>query len=65
MANNKNNAKPIQTGAGIDESNAPKEAPLITTTAIPINKVKAYLQERGMDPEHFGWEGLQDEYWEK
>ena len=33
--------------------------------SIPINKVKAYLQERGMDPNHFGWEGLQDEYWEK
>ena len=32
---------------------------------IPINYVKRFLQERGLDPEHFGWEGLKAKYWEK
>lgn len=35
------------------------------TVGVPINKVKAYLQERGLDPEHFGWEGPDKGYWEK
>ncbi|MBU2249531.1 MAG: trypsin-like peptidase domain-containing protein [Gammaproteobacteria bacterium] len=33
--------------------------------AVPINSVKRYLQERGLDPQHFGWAGLKKEYWEK
>ena len=33
--------------------------------AIPIDKVKQYLQERGIDPDQFGWKELSDEYWEK
>jgi len=31
---------------------------------VPINKVKQYLQERGIDPANFGWEKLSDGYWE-
>ena len=30
---------------------------------IPINKVKQYLQERGLDPANFGWDKLPDNYW--
>jgi len=33
--------------------------------AVPINAIKMYLQERGIDPKGFGWEGLSREYWEK
>jgi hypothetical protein len=32
---------------------------------IPINTVKRFLQERGIDPENFGWKGVSKEYWEK
>ena len=32
---------------------------------IPINYVKRFLQERGLDPAHFQWEGLKANYWEK
>lgn len=32
---------------------------------IPINKIKAYLQERGLNPANFGWEGLTGKYWVK
>ncbi|MFH1838798.1 MAG: serine protease, partial [Patescibacteria group bacterium] len=32
---------------------------------IPINGIKRFLQERGLDPEHFGFEGAKKEYWEK
>jgi len=32
---------------------------------VPINKVKTFLQERGLDPKHFGWEGTDKAYWEK
>lgn len=32
---------------------------------VPINGVKRYLQERGLDPEHFGWEGLTKGYWQR
>ena len=35
------------------------------SAAIPINKVKAYLQERGINPDDFGWESVEKEYWEK
>lgn len=35
------------------------------SAGIPINKVKTYLQERGLDPNHFGWEASGKEYWEK
>ena len=31
--------------------------------AIPINRVKAYLQERGLAPTNFSWEGLKSKYW--
>lgn len=33
--------------------------------AVPINAIKTYLQERGIDPKEFGWEGLSKGYWEK
>ena len=33
--------------------------------AVPINAIKMYLQERGIDPKEFGWEGLTKKYWEK
>jgi len=33
--------------------------------AVPINKMKAFLQERGLDPEHFGWQGVSESYWRK
>ena len=32
---------------------------------IPINYVKTFLQERGLDPAHFKWAGLKDSYWEE
>ena len=32
---------------------------------IPINYVKTFLQERGLDPAHFKWDGLKDNYWEE
>jgi len=32
---------------------------------IPINRIKRFLQERGLDPDHFGWEKLSDRYWGK
>ena len=32
---------------------------------VPINKIKQYLQERGLNPDEFDWEGLKDEYFEK
>uniref|UniRef100_A0A6H1ZWZ8 Putative trypsin-like peptidase domain containing protein n=1 Tax=viral metagenome TaxID=1070528 RepID=A0A6H1ZWZ8_9ZZZZ len=32
---------------------------------VPINKIKAYLEERGLVPTDFGWEGLLDSYWLK
>jgi hypothetical protein len=32
--------------------------------AVPINKVKRFLQERGFDPEKFGWEGVKPDHWE-
>lgn len=34
-------------------------------SGIPINRIKAYLQERGLDPEHFGWKGLERDHYEK
>ena len=30
---------------------------------VPINKIKQYLQERGLDPADFGWEGISENYW--
>ena len=33
--------------------------------AVPINRVKTFLQERGLDPKHFGWKGLDGRYFEK
>ncbi len=30
---------------------------------VPINKVKQYLQERGISPEDFNWEELPKKYW--
>ena len=33
--------------------------------AVPINPVKRFLQERGLDPRHFGWRGIASSYWEK
>lgn len=35
------------------------------SAGIPINKVKAYLQERGLDPDNFGWQELGDKHWWK
>ena len=32
---------------------------------VPINYAKRFLQERGLDPEHFGWEKLDKNYWVK
>ncbi len=32
---------------------------------IPINYIKVFLQERGMDPEHFNWDNVKKGYWEK
>lgn len=32
---------------------------------IAINDVKMYLQERGLDPEHFNWDELPQEYFEQ
>jgi hypothetical protein len=32
---------------------------------IKINNVKRFLQERGLDPEEFGWEKANDSYWTK
>ena len=32
---------------------------------IPINLVKAYLQERGLDPDHLNFEPVDDSHWEK
>ena len=32
---------------------------------IPINRVKAFLQERGLDPDHFGWDGVDRRHWEQ
>uniref|UniRef100_A0A6M3LBQ2 Putative trypsin-like peptidase domain containing protein n=1 Tax=viral metagenome TaxID=1070528 RepID=A0A6M3LBQ2_9ZZZZ len=31
--------------------------------AIPINPIKRFLQERGLDPEHFGFDGAGKDYW--
>ena len=33
--------------------------------AVPINKVKRFLQERGLSPKDFGWEGVDESYWVK
>jgi len=33
------------------------------SAGIPINKVKTYLQERGLDPDNFKWEGIDKKYW--
>ncbi len=33
--------------------------------AVPISKIKIFLQERGLDPKHFGWTGIRESYWEK
>ena len=30
---------------------------------IPINLIKTYLQERGLNPSNFGWDGLTNDYW--
>jgi len=35
------------------------------SAGIPINKVKTYLQERGLDPDIFGWEGVNEKHWWK
>lgn len=35
------------------------------SAGIPINKVKTYLQERGLDPKIFGWDGASDKHWWK
>jgi S1-C subfamily serine protease len=32
---------------------------------IPINKIKLFLQESGLDPNHFEWDGAKGRYWEK
>ena len=33
---------------------------------IPINKVKTYFQERGIDPSNFSWgKGIKKNYWWK
>lgn len=32
---------------------------------VPINYVKQFLQERGLNPDDFGWQGIANEYWEK
>jgi len=32
---------------------------------VPINKVKQYLQERGLNPNDFGWAALKPTYWIK
>lgn len=32
---------------------------------IPINKIKQFLQERGLDPDHFEWEGVGKKHWER
>jgi hypothetical protein len=32
---------------------------------IKINDVKRYLQERGLDPEEFGWEKADRDYWQR
>jgi len=33
--------------------------------AIPINGIKRYLQERGLDPMHFKFEGAKPYYWQR
>ena len=35
------------------------------SAGVPINDVKAYLQERGIDPEVFDFEGVLQNYWVK
>ena len=35
------------------------------SAGIPINHIKAYLQERGIDPEVFGFESVGRDYWVK
>ena len=35
------------------------------SAGVPINDVKAYLQERGIDPEVFDFEGVNQNYWVK
>lgn len=32
---------------------------------IPINSIKRFLNERGIDPNKFGWERLKGQYWAK
>lgn len=32
---------------------------------VPINKIKAFLQERGIDPADFGWDGVDESHWEQ
>jgi len=31
---------------------------------IPINRIKQFLQERGIDPSKLGWEPVSENYWE-
>jgi hypothetical protein len=33
--------------------------------AVPINGIKIFLQERGIDPTHFGWDPIDPNYWTK
>ncbi len=33
--------------------------------AVPINLIKNYLQERGLDPDNFGWEKVNESHWRK
>ena len=33
--------------------------------AVPINGIKRYMQERGLDPMHFGFEGVKPKYWQR
>ena len=35
------------------------------SAGVPINDVKSYLQERGIDPDIFGFEGVKQNYWVK
>jgi len=32
---------------------------------VAINKIKCFLQERGLDPDNFNWEGVSSSYWER
>jgi hypothetical protein len=48
----------------IEKSNCSMEIPGLNG-GIPINLVKQYLEEMGLNPEEFGWSGLSKDYYLK